>query len=333
MSDIGEQPPQKRCRTDDIESKPEPSRHTKFWFDDGSVVLCVQSTLFRVHRSILCIHSEVFKGMFEIPQPEMPEKFDGCPYVELPDELKDIETFMTVLYNPLCWDQNNSTCEEEVTFAMSILKISNKYGCHLLHKKAVSILKEQIPTDISNCEQVVQCHQLITHTVAGLLSLAREANLRILMPCVIYLLWARQEPATLIKSVRAMSPEDTQWEDVAVSLAGRATLLTVQRDDMFKFVCNFVPSTSCQARIRSGPSIGSSCTLTYDKNSLLRQSKLYAFELSNWKDGILKTLCEACRTQANEVYNEGLQKFWNTLPGAFGLESWEVLEKEAKDFD
>ena len=46
-----------------------PSRSTDFWFDDGNVVLQVESTLFRVHRSILSMRSEVFQGMFSVPQP------------------------------------------------------------------------------------------------------------------------------------------------------------------------------------------------------------------------------------------------------------------------
>jgi BTB/POZ domain len=41
-----------------------PNRSIDCWFPDGNVVLQVESTLFRVHRSILSMHSEVFHGMF-----------------------------------------------------------------------------------------------------------------------------------------------------------------------------------------------------------------------------------------------------------------------------
>ncbi|GJJ10916.1 hypothetical protein Clacol_005144 [Clathrus columnatus] len=47
-------------------------RHHDLWFDDGSIVLRANNptTLFRVHRAMLARHSEVFRNMFAIPQPQ-----------------------------------------------------------------------------------------------------------------------------------------------------------------------------------------------------------------------------------------------------------------------
>ncbi|CCM06578.1 uncharacterized protein FIBRA_08856 [Fibroporia radiculosa] len=42
----------------------------EFWFEDGNIVLGVETTAFRVHRSLLSRSSDVFRDMFDIPQPE-----------------------------------------------------------------------------------------------------------------------------------------------------------------------------------------------------------------------------------------------------------------------
>lgn len=40
------------------------------WLDDGNIILHVENTQFRVHRSVLAMNSMVFQDMFGIPQPQ-----------------------------------------------------------------------------------------------------------------------------------------------------------------------------------------------------------------------------------------------------------------------
>lgn len=77
------------------------TRHPDLWFDDGSVVLEVETTLFRVHRSALSSHSTVFADMFSIPQPPDQETIEGCPVVKLPDSASGVACLLEAIYNPL----------------------------------------------------------------------------------------------------------------------------------------------------------------------------------------------------------------------------------------
>ena len=77
------------------------TRHGEFWFDDGSVVLSVEKTLFRVHRTTLCTHSEIFADMFSLPQPPGQDMIEECPVVRLSDRACDFEHLLKALYNPL----------------------------------------------------------------------------------------------------------------------------------------------------------------------------------------------------------------------------------------
>ena len=78
------------------------NRHTEFWYSDGSIILAVEDTAFRVHQSILAKHSDVFADMFTLPLPaDGVEKLDGCPVVRLTDSLSDFIDVMKALFQPL----------------------------------------------------------------------------------------------------------------------------------------------------------------------------------------------------------------------------------------
>ncbi|CAL1717101.1 unnamed protein product [Somion occarium] len=90
-------PSRKRHRT----AKP-PSHNliksSKFWFPDGNIDLIAQKTSFRVHSSILSIHSNVFRDMLSIPQPNDTEQLDGCKMVHLSDTSEELTVLLSALY-------------------------------------------------------------------------------------------------------------------------------------------------------------------------------------------------------------------------------------------
>lgn len=76
------------------------TRHDKFWFHDGSIVINVDKTLFRVHQTLLSTHSDVFAGLFTIPQPKDQDMEDGCCVVQLHDSLDDMVDLLNAIYYP-----------------------------------------------------------------------------------------------------------------------------------------------------------------------------------------------------------------------------------------
>jgi hypothetical protein len=77
-----------------------PTRSEDIYLDDGNIVLVAQDVAFRVHRSQLARHSEVFCDMLALAeQPTDAEAFDGCPVVRLSDMCKDVSELLRVLYD------------------------------------------------------------------------------------------------------------------------------------------------------------------------------------------------------------------------------------------
>ncbi|KAJ7741497.1 hypothetical protein B0H14DRAFT_2989372 [Mycena olivaceomarginata] len=88
-------PPTKRQRTEDASIT-----RSKVWYKDGSVVLQAESTQFRVHWGVLSGNSTFFRGLEDLPQPSDQPTVDGCPIVELPDAVIDVEYLLKALYDP-----------------------------------------------------------------------------------------------------------------------------------------------------------------------------------------------------------------------------------------
>ena len=73
-------------------------RSDTVWYDDGSVVLQAEDTLFRVYRGILQSNASVFKDLFELPQPDDAERYEGCPLITMHDTSEDMEVFLRTLH-------------------------------------------------------------------------------------------------------------------------------------------------------------------------------------------------------------------------------------------
>lgn len=78
------------------------NRHTKLWFSDGSVILNVQRTLFKVHKTMLSTYSTVMADMFSLPEagPANPPMIEGCPVVVMFDDAEEFADLLSVMYEP-----------------------------------------------------------------------------------------------------------------------------------------------------------------------------------------------------------------------------------------
>jgi len=81
--------------------EPQPYKRSQYWFDDGSIVLQVERTQFRVHTSMLARHSNIFKDMFAIPQPKelLEPLIESCSIVQLHDKAEDVEIILGLFYD------------------------------------------------------------------------------------------------------------------------------------------------------------------------------------------------------------------------------------------
>ncbi|TCD60634.1 hypothetical protein EIP91_009751 [Steccherinum ochraceum] len=119
------------------------------WFEDGSVVLIAQGKGFKVYKGILAHNSEIFRDMFNIPQPEEPETLDGCPVVHMQDDVSDLECFLSAL----CHNTSRLLDHSAVlTFAevAALLRMGSKYEVGRIRGEAVRRLNQCFPGKLSD---------------------------------------------------------------------------------------------------------------------------------------------------------------------------------------
>jgi hypothetical protein len=102
--------PKKACKvgttasaeTAELESKVVTRHPGDLYHKDGSIVLVVENVAFKVHQSVLEVHSEVFKNMFGLTTHSVDDLrvyyFDGCPAIHLDDKSEDMVAFLQALY-------------------------------------------------------------------------------------------------------------------------------------------------------------------------------------------------------------------------------------------
>lgn len=183
-------------------------RHPDLWFDDGSIILKADTTLFKVHISQLARHSVIFRDMFAMPQPSGStpsspttasfnhEDVDGatCPTLELYDSAEDLGNLLTALYDGPTFGNND---RDDFRAVSGILRLASKYIIDTLRVKALSHLSEAWPSSLRAWdmrEDLTRVHELQTALHPGtrypspvtVINLAREIDAPSLLPSAFY---------------------------------------------------------------------------------------------------------------------------------------------------
>ena len=101
----------KRPRVHRTKSGDEVETHESLdlWFDDGNIIIRTVLSdnrtyiAYKVHKSILVTHSNVFRDLFDGPQVAFDvasDRYDGLPVIQLPDPPSEVNSFLKALYSP-----------------------------------------------------------------------------------------------------------------------------------------------------------------------------------------------------------------------------------------
>ncbi|KAG9019361.1 hypothetical protein FRB90_003465 [Tulasnella sp. 427] len=131
------------------------SYSNEFNFEDGNIILRVTSppkdaseeariTLFRVHKSILRMQSDVFDGMMAIPQP--PATSDDLPEVDLYDKEEQVRNMLVLIYHPE-WvpDPSDWFIDMAFIFLASAMPLLRKYQMDRLLKFCMNRVRRYYP--------------------------------------------------------------------------------------------------------------------------------------------------------------------------------------------
>ncbi|KAL1671235.1 hypothetical protein EV122DRAFT_226916 [Schizophyllum commune] len=315
--------PAKRART---EGEPGPVvRCDEIWYDDGNLVLQAERTQFRVHRSILCKQSIVFKDMKEASCTSAAGSttVEGCPVVELQDSAEAVKYMLRCIY-----DAGNLHRDPSYTELLLALRMGHKYLIPALFDYGASHMRILYPSCLASYEEDIHIPATDDVNPFELLSVARTVGLETTIPalCLSYL--RILEPQEIVEGLRGhrLSPED-----IVMFLLARSNIMGCSLCYWFKWTleqhrnrhCE-APAACTQTRLKSRDRVLTGVCLEGPDIDIAHGL------LNDWNGGgnMKGELCSPCAKKAQGMYEQGQEKFWEDLPSFFGLKPW----KELRDF-
>ncbi|KAJ7162123.1 hypothetical protein C8R46DRAFT_1282587 [Mycena filopes] len=303
------------------------TRYQDFWFHDGSIVIIVGALMFRVHQTVLSTHSEVFAGLFTIPQPppgtKGQEMIEGCHVVQLHDDADDFVALLKGIYNPSHFDTPPDDLGELLSWLSGMLRLSTKYMVLSLRTRCIALLRAKFPATFAEYTAMISSPNRRHYKSDDLMRavrLAQECRLRELLPYAYYCV-ARMGLTRIV----ADHPEtDIGWREKAVCLVGRERLRWAEMSLSHSFLFAFRPAPTCltppQCTIARGP----------QKEWRALEAARAPNPLKAYVKWPAMNVCGECVAQAQTQHQAGREEVWQHLPVIFELPAWEEL-KEHRD--
>ncbi|KIJ55806.1 hypothetical protein M422DRAFT_200144 [Sphaerobolus stellatus SS14] len=323
-----------------MQSKP---RHSDLWFDDGSVVLRAEcpTMLFRVHRALIARHSEVFRNMFEIPQPpnnEQSEMIEGCPVIDLHDNSADLASLLCALYDGPTWGDNGP---EDFETVAGVLRLSHKYLIDQLRTKAIVHLEKAWPTTLEAWdarEEIARWYDGETSPKGGrypnpihVIELARAVNAHSLLPSAFYDI-SRFTFSAIFEMTPGLFLQDTQRlaigkEASQVTVTNLITNLGHGRCATSKLGFPMSKTLSCHSPVSCRKDFSELVELAtqhylFDRERGCTDPLYVAEELGQLKSAELSE-CKACAYALETWSNKEREKIWRSIPTWFRLNGWD----------
>ncbi|KAL1742703.1 hypothetical protein HDZ31DRAFT_42657 [Schizophyllum fasciatum] len=311
--------PSKRRRLDSETEAEDPSlahatRHSTFWYDDGSIVLHAENTLYRVHKSLLSLHSEVFADMLSVPQPIDEDQLEGCHIVRLHgDTAADWQKLLIILYNALYLESFQPPKDHTRTvmnFLPGLLRLATKYRFRAFREKSITILAALFPSALPS---EIACKWKPSFAIE-LIQIARQVNILELLPYAYLCLTDALKDSDDIYKLPQLD-----WMDKAAALSGMVGVAQAQAEHMYPFVKGVDKAPGCSGYTPNGIP----CALQHLKRVRDQPHKTWWFYPMQWGQ---MGLCPLCEAPVRQTYYEGRKKVWDMLPKLFCLaESWDDL--------
>ncbi|KAF8512916.1 hypothetical protein JB92DRAFT_2926149 [Gautieria morchelliformis] len=318
----------------------EPTRHSDLWFDDGSVVLRAKDppTLFRVHRALIARHSEVFRHMFSMPQPEHPveaEVIEGCPVVDLHDSASDMTSLLRALYDGPNWGDNGLDDFEAVS---GVLRLSHKYMVDSLRAKAIAHLQKAWPVTLKGWdtrEEIARWYNGEWNNGGGryphptrVIDLARAVNAHSLLPSAFYDI-SRSTFSVIFESSPSLSQADTQKLALGkeASHAAVTNLITNLGSGRCTSKASIAAGKSCHSPVSCRKDFSELVELAtqhylFDRERGSTDPLYVAEELGQLKSPEFSE-CKACAYVLEQWSSRERERIWKSIPTWFRLDGWD----------
>ncbi|KAJ7169113.1 hypothetical protein C8R43DRAFT_982299 [Mycena crocata] len=290
--------PAKRQRTENA-----PITRSNIWHKDGSVVLQVENTQFRVHWG---------------------PNVDGCPVIDLPDAMVDVEYLLKALYTPTYLAQQALP----LLAVAALIRLGRKYDFRDLLDSALERLTFENPSTLEEYDARLATNGSYSPTriiydngiFMDTLTLARENSILSVLPCAYYRATQRHYGAKLVNGTSRGDGTRSSLApvDQCKCLVGHTKLLKAQIQPGFPqaWIRSWPANENCTNPTQCAKVRDASIRTYLDNLSLLALSQLV----------LGRSLCNSCAARIGAMGVDGRKKVWDELPSFFDLPPWGELK-------
>lgn len=224
---------------------------------------------------------------------------------------------------------------EALPFAVvaAFLRLGNKYDIEVLRVDALKRLFHEIPSNLDTLDQrsrALSSWSMIYSedcTMKEMLNVAREQNLLSALPLARYRCCVVGTAADLSKP--SFSDDGIAYmldqEEARICSAAYVPLLTLQGKTTLSWMT--APSSKYPGCHSILMCMGARRVLAIERFAPIPSMN----GLEMWDKKFERSMCKYCIEMAKHEHNEGRRRFWEALPGIFGLPEWEELNEERNE--
>ncbi|KAI0033039.1 hypothetical protein K488DRAFT_85267 [Vararia minispora EC-137] len=324
MSDSGPSTvPHKRPRLDDSNGPCEvPEYYKDLWFEDGSVIFKCGAASFRVHRSVVCVHSQVFRDMFSVGTSDTMQ--DDVPVVEITDPAEKFFLFLKKMYF-------SHAVQIDVSIGFSILidllELATKYMVDFIRQEIIDYLHSILPCTLSDYEHQ---HDFISGLNVPELIMAIRAGwkygIESIVPTALYALCVHHYGDITLWSEGSDVPDLVRI--IALCALGYQNLQGLKRVTDKRAWSQAVYKTDskfhCQEDLRSELIIIMTHSIEDESGVYKYWEDIHIFEPEGFYSGIAKgspqmRVCDKCRERWKRWEKTAREDAWSKMPECFGL--------------
>ncbi|KAL4252264.1 hypothetical protein ABKN59_002585 [Abortiporus biennis] len=316
-------------------------RCPELWFDDGTIIIRAEDTLFRVYAGQLSRCSPVFKDTFSLPQPPLAdgvnELYEGCPLVVLNDSAADIEAFLLAIFDVQCClkTKDNVVFDNICSFA-SILRISTKYEAAMIRSQVLRSCLKAFPYTWRTAKKshfflegyLFTTNRAICNSgkIFAFANVARETESNLLLPFLLYLCCRFELPLILDGAISSGEHAILNPENMRSVLVGRRILehhaitdlmtkLSSHTADLPGHDDKFSTGIRCKNKI-----LGLMIARSSLPKNLLFHDPLCPSPKYSTRRRVLATMCNSCAKWLDDTIELCKKDVWERIPAIFGLD-------------
>ncbi|TBU22185.1 hypothetical protein BD311DRAFT_733341 [Dichomitus squalens] len=284
------------------------TRHPRFWFDDGNLVLLAGTIGFKVYRGLLAAQSPVFQDLFASAT-HAEEEYGGCPVVRLTDSPQDWSQLLDVLL-PMTYVRISDSHRCQYEQISALIRLANKYQLESIERQAVECLKTVFTDAFEEWNSPPQDALKLAdpQQVVEVVYLARLTNCSSMLPLACYHCALLGEE--VLNSLTSDGELDS--EDVRRCVGGYRQLCELKTTIPTRLF-GHPPSVSCRSPIMCGEllrRLEEKAALVYETPKLLNSVEQWTLSFP---------LCGMCQEELDERDRARRRELWQKLPEMFGL--------------